>query len=131
MLRLERELLDGTYKPGRYVTIKIRDPKPRTVSAAPFRDRVVHHSLYAVIEPIFELGFVFDSYANRAGKGTHRAVVRYELPNLLAFNFMLHNALGGGGTLSLRVDPQGKTLAQGLLTMQLDVPEDVLASVGA
>jgi hypothetical protein len=58
-------------------------------------------------------------------------VVRHELPNLEAFNFVLHNALGGGGTLSLRVDHQGKTLAQGLLTMELDVPEDVLASVGA
>jgi hypothetical protein len=58
-------------------------------------------------------------------------VVRYELPNLLAFNFLLHNALGGGGTLSLRVDHQGKTLAQGLLTMELDVPDDVLVSVGA
>lgn len=78
VLRLERELLARTYKPGRYVTIEIRDPKPRTVSAAPFRDRVVHHALYAVIEPIFERGFVFDSYANRAGKGTHRAVARYE-----------------------------------------------------
>ena len=61
----------------------------------------------------------------------HGPVVRYELPNLLAFNFMLHNALGGGGTLSLRVDHQGKTLAQGLLTMEIDVPDDVLASVGA
>ena len=59
------------------------------------------------------------------------SVARYELPNLLAFNFVLHNALGGGGTLSLRVDHQGKTLAQGLLTMDLDVPDDVLASVGA
>lgn len=58
-------------------------------------------------------------------------VVRYELANLLAFNFVLHNALGGGGTLSLRVDHQGKTLAQGLLTMEVDVPDDVLASVGA
>ncbi len=58
-------------------------------------------------------------------------VVRYELAKLLAFNFVLHDALGGGGTLSLRVDHQGKTLAQGLLTMELDVPEDVLASVGA
>ncbi len=58
-------------------------------------------------------------------------VVRYELANLRAFNFVLHNALGGGGTLSLRVDHQGKTLAQGLLTMEIDVPEDVLASVGA
>ena len=54
ILRLERELLDGRYKPGRYVTIEVRDPKPRRVSAAPFRDRVVHHALCAVIEPIFE-----------------------------------------------------------------------------
>jgi hypothetical protein len=59
------------------------------------------------------------------------SVARYELANLMAFNFVLHNALGGGGTLSLRVDHQGKTLAQGLLTMELDVPDDVLASVGA
>jgi hypothetical protein len=58
-------------------------------------------------------------------------VERFELPNLLAFNFFLRHALGGGGTLSLRVDHQGKTLAQGLLTMELDVPDDVLASVGA
>lgn len=58
-------------------------------------------------------------------------VERYELPNLLAFNFFLRHALGGGGTLSLRVDHQGKTLAQGLLTMELDVPEQVLSSVGA
>ncbi len=50
VLRLERELLDGTYRPGRYVTIDIRDPKPRTVSAAPFRDRVEHHALCAVRE---------------------------------------------------------------------------------
>jgi Acyclic terpene utilisation family protein AtuA len=59
------------------------------------------------------------------------SVVRYELPNLQALNFVLHNALGGGGTLSLRVDHQGKTLAQGLLLMEIDVPDDVLASVGA
>jgi len=52
-------------------------------------------------------------------------VVRYEMPNLLAFNFVLHNALGGGGTLSLRVDHQGKAMAQGLLLMELDVPEEV------
>ena len=58
-------------------------------------------------------------------------VERFELPNLLAFNFFLRHALGGGGTLSLRVDHQGKTLAQGLLTMEIDVPDDVLASVGA
>ena len=49
-------------------------------------------------------------------------VERFELPNLLAFNFLLHDALGGGGTSSLRIDPQGKTLAQALLMMRLEVP---------
>lgn len=78
VLRLERELNAGTWKPGRYLEIELFDPKHRIVSAAPFRDRVVHHALCAVIEPIFERGFVFDSYANRAGKGTHVAVARYE-----------------------------------------------------
>lgn len=78
VLRLERELLAGKWRPGRYVEIAIRDTKPRIVSAAPFRDRVVHHALFAVIEPLFERGFIFDSYANRHGKGTHRAVTRYE-----------------------------------------------------
>ena len=54
LLRLERELRDGSYRPGGYVTIFIKDPKSRMVSAAPFRDRVVHHALCAVIEPLFE-----------------------------------------------------------------------------
>ncbi len=78
LLRLERELLDGTWRPGRYVEIAVRDPKPRLVSAAPFRDRVVHHAVCAVVEPLFDRGFIFHSYANREGKGTHRAVAQYE-----------------------------------------------------
>ena len=51
LLRLERELQDGTYRPGSYVEIKVRDPKERIVSAAPFCDRVVHHALCTVIGP--------------------------------------------------------------------------------
>lgn len=78
LLRLERELKAGTWRPGGYKTIEVRDPKPRMVSAAPFRDRVVHHALCSVIEPIFARGFIADSYANRVGKGTHRAIARYE-----------------------------------------------------
>ncbi len=78
VLRLERELESGSYRPGRYTKIEIHDPKHRIVSAAPFRDRVVHHAFCAVCEPIFERGFIHDSYANRVGKGTHRAVARYE-----------------------------------------------------
>src|SRR6266542_4336849 len=50
-------------------------------------------------------------------------VERFELPNLGALNFLLHEALGGGGTVSLRVDAQGKTLGAALLRMQIDVDE--------
>lgn len=48
-------------------------------------------------------------------------VERFELPNLGALNFLLHESLGGGGTLSLRVDAQGKTLGAGVLTLEIDV----------
>ena len=77
-LRLERELHTGTYRPGGYRRIEIFDPKHRIVSAAPFRDRVVHQALCGACEPIFERRFIFGSYANRLGKGSHRAVARYE-----------------------------------------------------
>ena len=78
VLRLERGLRAGSYRPGGYRKIEIFDPKHRVVSAAPFRDRVVHHAWCGVCEPLFERGFIHDSYANRVGKGTHRAVARYE-----------------------------------------------------
>ncbi len=52
----------------------IHEPKRRKISAAPFRDRVVHHALCNVIEPLFEARFHPHSYANRQGKGTHRAI---------------------------------------------------------
>jgi len=77
-LRLERTLRDGSYRPGRYVKIELFDPKHRIVSAAPFRDRVVHHALCDVVAPIFERGFIDQSFANRIGKGAHRAVEAYE-----------------------------------------------------
>lgn len=78
LLKLERELQDQSYRTGRYLEIVVRDPKRRLVSAAPFRDRVVHHALHAVIGPIFERGFIDHTYANRTGLGTHRALARYE-----------------------------------------------------
>ena len=77
-LALEYGLKAGTYQPGRYKIIHIKSPKERMVSAAPFRDRVVHHALFQLIEPLIEPSFIFDSYANRKGKGTHKAVIRYE-----------------------------------------------------
>jgi len=56
-------------------------------------------------------------------------VERYPVPNLLAWNFLLNEALGGGGTLSLRIDAQGKTLAHALIAQEFDIPVDVLNSV--
>jgi retron-type reverse transcriptase len=73
LLRLEDELRNGNYQPGRYRSFYIREPKRRKISAAPFRDRVVHHALVQVIGPIYEARFSNASYACRVGKGTHRA----------------------------------------------------------
>jgi hypothetical protein len=76
LFALQSELRDKTYRPGAYHSFYIHEPKRRLISAAPFRDRVVHHALCNVIEPLFERSFIFDSYANRVGKGTHRALDR-------------------------------------------------------
>lgn len=78
LLRLQDELRARTYRPGGYRTFFVREPKRRMISAASYRDRVVHHALINVIGPVFERNFIADSYANRVGKGTHRAVDRYQ-----------------------------------------------------
>ncbi len=78
LLLLRDELLRGTYTPGPYEHFFVHEPKRRKISAAPFRDRVVHHALCSIIEPRFEAVFIPDSYANRIGKGTHRAIDRFQ-----------------------------------------------------
>ncbi|MBX3056934.1 MAG: hypothetical protein KF770_10720, partial [Anaerolineae bacterium] len=74
--QLQAELQAQRYTPGSYHSFFIHDPKRRLISAAPFRDRVVHHALCNLLEPLFERSFIADSYANRLGKGTHRARAR-------------------------------------------------------
>lgn len=74
LITLQTELATFTYFPGPYVHFFIHEPKRRLISAAPFRDRVVHHALCNVIEPPFEASFINHSYANRIGKGTHRCL---------------------------------------------------------
>ena len=69
----------GRYLPGTYRHFHITEPKPRKISAAPFRDRVVHYALVNVLEPIYDRRFIFDSYACRRGKGTHRALSRAQM----------------------------------------------------
>ena len=76
LVELQADLAQQTYRPGAYRNFYIHEPKRRLISAAPFRDRVVHHALCNVIEPLFDSRFIFDSYANRVGKGTHRALDR-------------------------------------------------------
>jgi len=91
VVRLERELREGSYRPGAYFYFTITEPKERVVAAAPFRDRVlarlpaslfpsassvVHHALVRVIEPRFEPRWIEDSYACRKGKGTHAGMRR-------------------------------------------------------
>ncbi len=78
LLDLREELVEGSYQPGAYAHFYIHEPKRRKISAAPFRDRIVHHALCAIIEPRFERRFIPDSYANRVGRGTHRAVDRLQ-----------------------------------------------------
>ncbi len=77
LFQLQAELQSQSYCPGKYRTFEIYEPKPRLISAAPYRDRVVHHALCNIIIPIFEQGFIHDSYANRIGYGTHKALKRF------------------------------------------------------
>ncbi|MCZ2207879.1 RNA-directed DNA polymerase, partial [Cylindrospermopsis raciborskii] len=77
LIRLQKQLTDKTYQPGDYRTFHLINPKSRLISAAPYRDRVVHHALCNVIVPIFERVFIADSYANRLGFGTHRALKKF------------------------------------------------------
>ena len=65
LLLLRSELLLHCYSPKPLVNFTIHDPKTRKISKSDFRDRVVHHALCSIIEPIFEKSFIYDSYANR------------------------------------------------------------------
>jgi hypothetical protein len=76
VIALESELATKTYRPRPYRTFMVFDPKERMICAADFRDRVVHHAVCRVLEPIFERGLIHDTYACRRGKGTLRAIQR-------------------------------------------------------
>lgn len=75
-LRLQDELRQDIWRPSDFRVFEIREPKPRRISAADFQDRVVHHALCNVLEPIFERQLIFDTWACRRGKGSHLAVQR-------------------------------------------------------
>jgi len=76
LLTLRDELQADTWRPGPFVRFRIHDPKTRTISAAPFRDRVVHQAVMGVLEPCFERWFDHDSHACRKGRGLDAALAR-------------------------------------------------------
>jgi retron-type reverse transcriptase len=76
LFELHADLHEDSYQPGAYRSFWIFDPKRRLISAAPYRDRVVHHAVCRIVEPVFDRTFIADSYANRNGKGTHKAIDR-------------------------------------------------------
>ena len=78
LLTLQQELITGAYTPGAYRQFTVYERKPRLISVAPFRDRVVHHAVMHVLEPLLDPRFIPDTYACRKNKGVHRAVDRYQ-----------------------------------------------------
>ena len=75
---LQIELKLKIYRPQKLKKFIIRDPKTRTIHASIFRDRIVHHAIINLIQPIYEKIFIYDSFASRKFKGTHLAVERFE-----------------------------------------------------
>src|SRR4030042_6045476 len=70
ILSLHQELINRTYKHGKYKYFKIYDPKPRDIHKANVRDRLVHHAIHRIFYPFFNKTFIFDSYSSRKTKGT-------------------------------------------------------------
>lgn len=78
LLNLHNHLVWGTWEPGELSSFPVYEPKKRIIEAPVFVDRIIHHAMYAYLEPIFERRFIKDSYACRKGSGTHRAVFRVQ-----------------------------------------------------
>ena len=78
LMQLKRELETFTYKQKPLRKFIIRDPKTRKIHSSAFRDRIVHHALVNILEPIFDKIFIYDSYASRLNKGTHKAIERFD-----------------------------------------------------
>ena len=76
VLNIHNELKDKSYNFGRYTEFIINDRVQRKISAAPFKDRVTHHAITNILEPIFEKSFIYDSYSNRKYKGVSNGLKR-------------------------------------------------------
>ena len=78
LLDLKKELKWETYKPSKLTKFTIRDPKTRLIRKSIFKDRIVHHAVVNILDPIYESRFIADNYANRVNKGTIAAIKRFD-----------------------------------------------------
>ncbi|MEW6540553.1 MAG: reverse transcriptase/maturase family protein [Bacillota bacterium] len=78
LISIQNELIWRTYRVGQYREFFVYEPKKRLIMALPFRDRVVQWAIYRVLNPVFDRRYIADSFACRAGYGTHRAVDRLQ-----------------------------------------------------
>jgi retron-type reverse transcriptase len=113
LLKLQEELLKKTYRHGRYRQFTIYDPKVRKIAAAPFRDRVVHHAVHDIIEPIIDKTFIYHSYACRKDKGTHKAVDK-------AQSFLMANRFCFHGDIKKYFHSINHNLLKGIFRMKID-----------
>lgn len=74
LFRLQRELKSQIYRHGHYKSFHIQDPKPRHIHKAEVQDRIVHHAVFNILNPVFEPTFISHSFSCRIGKGTHKGV---------------------------------------------------------
>jgi len=87
ILQLHEDLVNKTYQHGNYYQFNISDPKPRNISKASVRDRLLHHAIYRILYPYFDQTFIYDSYSCRVSKGTHKAIKRFYSMFLEASNY--------------------------------------------
>lgn len=78
IISLRNDIVNSTYQHGGYKAFNISDPKPRNIHKAIVRDRLLHHAIYRVLYPFFDTTFIADSYSCRIGKGTHKALDRFD-----------------------------------------------------
>jgi len=111
--KLHEELSAKTYRHGKYRLFSIYEPKERKIAAAPFRDRVVHHAVHDIIEPIIDKTFIYHSYACRKDKGTHKAVDK-------AQSFLRANRFCFHGDIKKYFHSINYILLKGILRMKID-----------
>jgi len=78
LLNLKKELLAFEYKPTKLTKFIVRDPKTRVIRKSVFKDRIVHHAVVNILDPIYEKVFLYDNYANRKNKGSLNAINRFD-----------------------------------------------------